>query len=135
MACTLIWKLFFIRHHFNNHVTLHLKGNPLFFCFLGPHPQHMEFSRLEVKSELQLLAYATITAMPDPSHICDLHHTAAHGNAWFPTQWVRPGIELASSWILPGFPFATPQRELPAYNFYYSPFYYLIVSQIKAIRE
>ena len=30
---------------------------------------------LGVKLELQLLAYATATAMPDPNHICDLHHS------------------------------------------------------------
>ena len=29
------------------------------FCFLGLHPQHMEVSRLGVKSEPQLPAYAT----------------------------------------------------------------------------
>ena len=39
------------------------------FCFLEPHPRHMEVSRLGVKSELQLLAYAIATAMWDPSHI------------------------------------------------------------------
>ena len=33
----------------------------LFFAFLGPHPWHMEVSKLGVKSELQLLAYATVT--------------------------------------------------------------------------
>ena len=31
----------------------------------------MEVPRLGVESELQLLAYTT--AMPDPSHICNLH--------------------------------------------------------------
>ena len=38
----------------------------------------MEVPRLGVKSELQLLAYATTTAtaMQDPSHICDLHHSS-----------------------------------------------------------
>ena len=51
-----------------------------FFCFLGPHPWHMEVPRLGVELELQLLAFATATAMPDPSHVCNLHHTA-HGNA------------------------------------------------------
>ena len=34
--------------------------------FLGLHPWHMEIPRLGVESELQLLAYATATAMPDP---------------------------------------------------------------------
>jgi len=32
----------------------------------------MEVPRLEVKSELQLLAYTTGTAKPDSSHIWDL---------------------------------------------------------------
>ena len=32
----------------------------------------MEVPRLGVESELQLPAYATVTAMPDPSHIYDL---------------------------------------------------------------
>ena len=40
----------------------------LFFVFFGPHLQHMEIPRLGVKSELQLLAYTTATAMWNPSH-------------------------------------------------------------------
>ena len=35
----------------------------------------MEVSRLGVESELQLPAYTTATATPDPSHICDLCHS------------------------------------------------------------
>ena len=46
----------------------------LFLVFLGLHPRHKEVSRLEVQSELQLGACATATAMPDPSHVCHLHH-------------------------------------------------------------
>ena len=42
------------------------KKNFFFFVFLGPHPRHMEVPRLGVESELQLLAYTTATAMPDP---------------------------------------------------------------------
>ena len=45
----------------------------LFFSFLGPHTWHMKVPRLGVESGLQLLAYATATAMPDPSRVCDLH--------------------------------------------------------------
>ena len=48
----------------------------LSFVFLGPHLRHMEVPRLGVQSELQLPAYATATAMSDPSHICDLHHSS-----------------------------------------------------------
>ena len=43
---------------------------------LGPHLWHMEVARLGVKSELQLPAYLTTTAMPDPSHVCDLHQSS-----------------------------------------------------------
>ena len=49
-----------------------------FFCFLGPHPQHVEVPRLGVKAELRLTATAKagsephlrpapqLTTMPDP---------------------------------------------------------------------
>ena len=33
----------------------------------------MEVPRLEIESELQLLAYGTATATWDPSHVCSLH--------------------------------------------------------------
>ena len=39
------------------------------YCFLGPHPQHMEVPRLGVESELQLLAYTTASATQDLSRI------------------------------------------------------------------
>ena len=46
------------------------------FVFLVLHPQHMEVPRLRVESELQLPAYTTGTAMPDPSCICNRHHSS-----------------------------------------------------------
>ena len=36
----------------------------------------MEVPRVGVKSELQLPAYTTTTATPDPSHVCDLYHSS-----------------------------------------------------------
>ena len=47
----------------------------LFFLFLGLPPRHMEVPRLGVALELWLPAYSTATATPDPSCICDLHHS------------------------------------------------------------
>ena len=47
-----------------------------FVLFLGPHLQHMEVPRLGVESELQPLAYATVTATLDLSCICDLHYSS-----------------------------------------------------------
>ena len=46
----------------------------LFFFFF--YLRHMEVPRLGGKSELSLLAYTTVTAMPDLSCICDLHHSS-----------------------------------------------------------
>ena len=46
------------------------------FWFSGLHPWHMEVPRLGVESELQLVAYATATAMQNPSCICSLYHSS-----------------------------------------------------------
>ena len=70
----------------------------------------MEVPRLGVKSELQLLAYTTAIATPDPSCVCDLHHSS-----WqhlIPDPLIEPGIEPASSWILVEFVSLAPQWEL-----------------------
>ena len=48
----------------------------LSFVFLGPHPRHMEVPRQGVELELQRQACATAIAMPDPSRVCDLHHSS-----------------------------------------------------------
>ena len=47
-----------------------------FFVFLGPNLQHMEVPRLGVKSELQLPVDTRATAKPDPSCVCDRHHSS-----------------------------------------------------------
>ena len=43
---------------------------------LGPHVQHVEVPRLGVKMELPLPAYTAARATPDPSCICNLHHSS-----------------------------------------------------------
>ena len=45
----------------------------LSYFILGLPSQHMEVPRLRVESDLQLPAYTTATATPDPSRICNLH--------------------------------------------------------------
>ena len=86
------------------------------FFFLVPHLQHMEVPRLGVESELQLLAE------PQPQQLgiqaASINYTTAHGNIRSLTYWVRPGIELSSSWIINGFINAEPRRELPLKAFY-----------------
>ena len=60
-----------------------------FPCFLGPQPRHMEVPSLGVKLELQLLAYATAVATPDPSCICHLHHSSGQHQILNPLGEVR----------------------------------------------
>ena len=45
------------------------------FFFSGLSQQHIDVPQLGVKSELELPAYTTATATPDPSGIFHLHHS------------------------------------------------------------
>ena len=47
-----------------------------FLLFLGSFLRHMEVPRLGVESELWPLAYARATATPDPSRVCNPHHSS-----------------------------------------------------------
>ena len=60
-----------------------------FLVFLGLHLQHTEFPRLGVESELSSLPCTTATAMPDPSHFCDLHHSSQHCQVLNPLSKAR----------------------------------------------
>ena len=59
------------------------------FCFLGLHLQHTEAPKLGLKSELQLLAYATAKAMSDLSHICKPHHRSQQHSILNPRREAR----------------------------------------------
>ena len=60
----------------------------------------MEVPRPGVKLELQLPAYSTATATPDPSHICDLQHSS--WQRWVLNPLSEARMEPTSSWILVG---------------------------------
>ena len=49
----------------------------------------MEVPGLRVESELQLLACTTATAVPDPSHIGDLHHSSRQHEILNPPREAR----------------------------------------------
>ena len=70
-----------------------------FFFFFGLHLQHMEVPGLGVKSELQLLAYTTATAMWNLTHICNLYCSLQQRQI----LKLSTGTEQASSCILVGF--------------------------------
>ena len=54
----------------------------------------MEVPRLEVESELQLVAYATVTAMPDLSHVSDIHHSSGQCQILNPLSEARDQTQL-----------------------------------------
>ena len=54
----------------------------------------MEVPRPGVKLELQPLAYTTATAMPDLSHICDLHHSLWQHQIFNPLSEARFGTQV-----------------------------------------
>ena len=84
------------------------------FLFLWLHLWHMEVLRLGVESELQLLVYATATAMQDPSCIYD--YTTAHGNTGSFTEWARDRICVLTDTTKGSSP-PKSQRELHTYIF------------------
>ena len=49
----------------------------------------MEVPKLGVESELQLSAYTTATATPEPSHVCDLHHSSQQCQIVYPLSKAR----------------------------------------------
>ena len=61
----------------------------------------MEVPRLGVELELQLLTYATATAMWDLSHVCDLHHSSWQHRILYPLSKARDRtlILMDTSWI------------------------------------
>ena len=71
------------------------------FFFVGPHPWHMEVSRLGVELELQLPSFAPATATGDPSHVCSLHHSSKQCHILNPLSQVRDLIHILMdpSWI------------------------------------
>ena len=77
----------------------------------------MEVPRLGVELKLQLPAYTTATAMPDPSRVCNLHHSSwkhrTHNplseardqtcflmdTSWVHYHWATMGIPIAISFL------------------------------------
>ena len=73
----------------------------LWFFFLGPYLQHIEVPRLGVELKLQVLAYTTAIAMPDRSHICDLHWGSQQCQILNPLNRARDWTRMLmdTSWV------------------------------------
>ena len=60
----------------------------------------MEVPRLGVELELQLLVYATATAMQDLSQVCDLHHSSWQLQILNPLSGARDGTRILIDTLL-----------------------------------
>ena len=69
-----------------------------FFCFLEPHPRHIEVPRLEGSNQS---CSCWPTAWPQQHQIraVSATYTTAHSNAGSLTHWAMSGIEPVSSWM------------------------------------
>ena len=97
-----------------------------FFFLFGPHLRHMEVpKRLGVELELQLPAYATATAMPDLSHICDPHQSLWQHRILNPVSKARVQTFLLMDTVS-GFLtyWATGNSKLLYLNYLHSLIYY-----------
>ena len=72
-----------------------------FLVFLGHHLWHTELPRIGVKLELQLLAYTTATATPDPSLVCKLHLSSQQCRILNPLSGLRDlhHVLMYTSWV------------------------------------
>ena len=97
-----------LEHIFDKHVKKPIFIKLIFYYFifyllyfLVPYLQHMEVPWLGIQSELQLPAYATATAVQDPSCICYLHHSSQQCWLLNPLRKARDQIPVLmdTSWI------------------------------------
>ena len=84
-------------HIFTNRLIFPIVSFFKIVCFMAT-PEACGSSQARGKIRVAAEVYITGTATLDQRHICDLCHS--HGNAKSLTHWARPGIKLASSWIL-----------------------------------
>ena len=105
----------------------------ILFCLFRATLQHTKVPRLGIKSELQLPAYATATATPDPSCVWDLHHSSWQHWILNPLSRARDQTcvlmdtsQVHYHWATMGTPFKFFKWNLPASFFRCSPFVYFV---------
>ena len=84
-----------------------------FFFLFRAAPAGHGSSWLGVKSELQQPAYSTATAMPEPSRVCDLHHSSWQCQSLNPLSKARDWTHVLMDTSLAVT--AEPQWELPLF--------------------
>ena len=84
----------------------------LVFCLFRAALVAQKVPRLGIKSELELPAYTTATAM-EGIRAAFATYTTAHSSTRSLTHWTRPGVKSMFSWILVGFMTTEPRVGTP----------------------
>ena len=111
-AVTGVFRVLNFSHSNRCVMVCHCRGFFVCLDFSGLHPWHVEVPRLGAELELWVPIYATATAMWDPSHVWDLHHSSQQCQIPNPLSEARPGIEPSCLWMSVGFIMAEPWQEL-----------------------
>jgi len=82
------------------HQPLSHEGNSRGSFFLRLHLWHLEIPRPRVKLELQLLAYATVTAMPDLRCLCNLCDSLQQYQIFNPLSEARDRTHILGDTVL-----------------------------------
>ena len=97
----------------------------LSFVFSGLPPWYMEFPRLGVRLELQLLAYTTATATPYPNHVCDLYLSSQQCQIFNP---LREGRDRTHDLMVPSqICFCCTTMGIPNFLYDIAPLVYLFI--------
>ena len=126
--------LIYLKHLILSHIIVRplLWSNHLFFFFFSFffsflfllywlfRAAHMAYEGSQARGQNQ-----SCSCWPTPQQrqiwAASVTYTTALGNSGFLTQWARPGIEPASSWMLVGFISTEPQWELLVLSFWSLP--------------
>ena len=81
--------LFFFFFLFMAALSLWIFDSSLFFFLFRLYLEHLEVPMLGVELQLQLLAYAPATAIPDPSRVYVLHHSSQQHRILKPLSMAR----------------------------------------------
>ena len=137
-ACSLYTNLCLDGNWFNSWFPFDSPIKFLFFvfCLLSATSEAYGGSQLGVKSELQLPAYTTATAMPDPSLVCDLHHCLRQRQILNPLRKARDQTcvlmdtsRVCYHWVTKGTPWTSLLKQLRPYmglvtlSFQFRPFF------------
>ena len=102
----------------------------LCFVFLGPRLQHTEFPRLRVKWSCSCHPWPKPKPQQSGIRAASVTYIKGHSISGSLTHWVRPGMELTSSWVLVGLVYRCATTGIPWFSIIF-----ILLDQFLHLRE